>query len=60
MTPLETEVRVALKMKWMNSDYDIDMEKMSDYFNQPKEVLEKIIHDYESELLATKFNLIWA
>lgn len=55
-TNLEQDVRAALKQKWMNDDHDLDMEKMAEYFGATKEVLDGIITQYESELIATKFN----
>jgi len=57
MTPLETKVRAALKDKWLNDDHDIDMAMMVKWSGASEEELRKIITQYESELLATKFNI---
>lgn len=54
---LEIVVRVLLKEKLMACDFDIDMEKMSAYFEESAEVLTGIIKQYESELINTKFNI---
>jgi hypothetical protein len=54
---MEVAVRVLLKQKWMDGDYDIDMERMMVYFKTDREVLTGIIKQYESELINTKFNI---
>jgi hypothetical protein len=58
MDVLELKVRSALKQKWMNNDHNINIKKMVDFYQTTPNVLIGIIKQYESELLATKFNLI--
>lgn len=55
---LEQKVRSALKLKWMNNDHNINLKKMVEFYQTTPITLKEIIRQYESELLATKFNII--
>lgn len=52
---LTTSVRAILKDKWMNNDHTINMELMKSWSGADEKTLIEIIHQYESELLVTKF-----
>ena len=55
---LVDRVCLMLKAKWqLLGDETINMPKMMEYYNQDRETLERIIHWYESNLLAVKFKI---
>ena len=58
MDELEITVRAALKIKWMSNDHDINLKRMVEFYRTTPEKLKGIITQYESELIATKFNII--
>ena len=58
MDELELTVRAALKIKWMNDDHNVNLKRMVEYYRTTPEKLKAIIAQYESELIATKFNII--
>lgn len=58
MDELTQKVRSALKMKWMNDDHNVNLKRMTEFYNTTPNVLREIISQYESELLNTKFIII--
>jgi hypothetical protein len=58
MDELTHKVRSALKMKWMNNDHNVNLKKMTEFYNTTPNVLKEIIGQYEAELLNTKFIII--
>lgn len=55
---LHKNVCTLLKRKRSESDYTINIKKMSDHFVQPETTLRNIINWYEANLISTKFEIV--